>query len=256
MSRSSQFAYAQARLQARHGLRPSEATWRLLSASVDLGHYLQSARGTSLSVWVEHLQPGTDIHEIERSLRADWARYVGLVASWPPAVWRPAVNWTSVLVYLPAVAHLLGGGSPSPAPWMHNEPVLAVLAQEDEQGARVASLTTTPLAPLRGVWQAGTGVIEAWRDHWHSLRPRSDTRTVSGLAILEARIVGHLAGARGGLPGGLRLREKLAADMTRLFRDYAQTPVAVFSHLMLIALDIERLRAGLVRRKLFPARGV
>ncbi len=253
MSRTSQFAYVQARLQARHGMRPSEATWHGLSASVDLGHYLQSARGTSLSVWVEHLQPGTDIHEIERSLRADWTRYVGLVASWPPAAWRPAVNWTSALVYLPAVAHLLGGGSP--APWMLSEPALSALAREDEQSARVASLERTPLAPLSGALRAGLNTIEAWRDHWQSLWPKADTLTISGLSVLEARVVEHLAGARGGLPGGLRLREKLAADMTRLFRDYARTAVAVFSHLILTALDIERLRGGLVRRKLFPARG-
>ena len=50
-------------------------------------------------------------------------------------------------------------------------------------------------------------------------------------------------------------RRDLAQTVTRLFRRHGGTPVAVFCHLALVALDLERLRGDLVRRALFePAK--
>jgi hypothetical protein len=68
---SNQFAYVQARLQARHGQRPSEDRWRLLESSPDLASYLQGARSTSLRPWVVHLPAESSTHQVERSLRID-----------------------------------------------------------------------------------------------------------------------------------------------------------------------------------------
>ena len=46
-------------------------------------------------------------------------------------------------------------------------------------------------------------------------------------------------------------RRDLAHAVTRLFRRHGASPAAVFCHLVLVALDLERLRGGLVRRRLF-----
>ena len=49
-----------------------------------------------------------------------------------------------------------------------------------------------------------------------------------------------------------RLRPVLREDLTRLFRQFSGTALAAFAHLGLIALDVERLRAGLVLRLVLP----
>ncbi len=46
-------------------------------------------------------------------------------------------------------------------------------------------------------------------------------------------------------------RRELEKTATRLFRRHGASPTAVFSHLVLTALDLERLRGGIVRRRLF-----
>jgi hypothetical protein len=43
----------------------------------------------------------------------------------------------------------------------------------------------------------------------------------------------------------------LETGLTRLFRRHAARPAAAYAHLGLLALDIQRLRAGLLRRRLF-----
>lgn len=101
MAEHARFAYVQARLQARNGDRPSEATWRMLGASKSLGHYLESARQTGLSPWVTHLSANSDIHTIESELRGDWRTLTASVASWVPREWRAAVLWTGELADLP-----------------------------------------------------------------------------------------------------------------------------------------------------------
>lgn len=101
MAEHARFAYVQARLQARNGDRPTDATWRMLGASKSLGHYLESARQTGLSPWVTHLSAGSDVHTIEAELRGDWHTLTASVATWVPREWRAAVLWTGDLADLP-----------------------------------------------------------------------------------------------------------------------------------------------------------
>ena len=76
MADSPGFAYVQPRLQARYAARPSDAEWRLLDASVDVEHYLQAARQTSLKPWMEHLGAETSARDIEAVFREEWAATV------------------------------------------------------------------------------------------------------------------------------------------------------------------------------------
>jgi hypothetical protein len=46
-------------------------------------------------------------------------------------------------------------------------------------------------------------------------------------------------------------RHALALTLVRLFRKHGGSPAAVFCHLALVALDLERLRGGLIRRRVF-----
>lgn len=95
------FAYAHTRLQAHQGRRPTKSTWHFLNASKSLGHYLESARQTSLAPWVTHMTTASDTHSIEHGLRRDWRAYVNRVASWLPVEWRAAALFVGELADLP-----------------------------------------------------------------------------------------------------------------------------------------------------------
>ncbi|NIR32302.1 MAG: hypothetical protein GWN84_23980 [Gammaproteobacteria bacterium] len=250
MSRRAEFAYAQARLQARHGMRPSESTWRLLDASKDLAHFLQVARNSPLRPWVEHLPRHADAHLIERSLRGDWRAYVRTVAVWCPGVWRPAVAWAALLVDLPAIAHCLSHAR-LPA-WMRGDPALLPFAAT-ERSARIEALQQSEWAPVVRRWLADASVLGAWMEHWETLWA-GDGRTRTALGRLASAVREHMRQTAQADPtraAGDGARRELEARATRLFRRHTQQPPAVFAHLALIALDLERMRDGLMRRSLF-----
>lgn len=231
-------------------MRPPETTWRLLDASKDLGHFLQVARGSPLRPWVEHLPRHAGIHVLERSLRTDWRAYARGIAAWCPAPWRPAVRWTAHLVDLPAVAYALAW-SRLPA-WARDDPALGRFALADP--ALLADmLLESEWAPVARAWRAGAPVLFAWAAHWRTLWPK-ERGSAAALAYLESQVRSHLHESMQEEPtgrGGGESRRRLDARMTRLFRRHAQAPAAVFCHLVLVALDLERLREGLVRRSLF-----
>jgi hypothetical protein len=104
-----EFAYAQARLQARLGRRPAESSWQPLESSRSASHALTLARTGALAPWVEGLDDGTDVHGIERHLRARWQREVLELASWLPQAWHAALRCFG---RLPVLA--LGGEQSAP----------------------------------------------------------------------------------------------------------------------------------------------
>jgi hypothetical protein len=152
MNQLASFAYAQARLQARHGARPNAATWRRLEGISDLLHFLQSARTTGLRPWVLHFSARTDIHAMELSLRQQFRDYIADVASWQPVAWRKTVLWVQRLLDLPGLQHLLMGERA--AAWMRDDPVLKPFATGNLR-ARLEALQDSDFAPLVQAWQAG-----------------------------------------------------------------------------------------------------
>ena len=193
------FAYAQARIQARHAERPDEATWARLHASTTLGHFLTMARATGLRRWVAHLKPAHGVHDIERSLRTEFRSYVHEVASWLPERWQDATR---------AV-----GNTP--------------LESEGE----------------------GKRLLELWRARWPRMSGR-ERRALDALVETLSRHLEEMATASASSDGWV-LRAALGARLGRLFRAECEQPAAVFCHLGMIALDVERLRGALLRRALF-----
>ncbi len=80
--------YALARVAARQGQRVDDAAWRRLEASRDLDHYVAAVRSTALARWVSAMAADHDCHSMERSLRAQWRRYVEEVAGGHPQAWQ------------------------------------------------------------------------------------------------------------------------------------------------------------------------
>lgn len=251
MTRLSDFAYAQTRLQARHGMRPDARTWRRLASIGDLLHFLQTARTTPLRPWVLHFTAETSIHDVELSLRAQFRHYVWEVANWQPAPWRSAVLWVKRLPDLPALQHLLLG-QPIPR-WVRQDPTLQPFAIESRP-ALIEALRNSDCGPLLQAWQEGIGLSESWLQHWRTLWPKAGTMLTTPLELCTKRIQTYLVDLSKQPAGSSsqKARAVLAEQLTRDFRRHTHQPAATFVHLGLVALDLQQLRGALVRRAVFP----
>lgn len=222
-----EFAYAQARAQAQHGRRPGAETWSLLESSVGLSQFLHHLRGTALAPRVEHFSATTSPHVIERFLRREWRDEVDSAVRWVPARWRPAVAWTARLAELPSTGYLEHGGEPQP--WMAEDPVLSAFAAGQE---------VTP---------SGDG-LAGWLRQWRLLWPDGGDEEAA-LAKLVSLVDKY--GIRREADAADDWRSRLEARAVRILRRHREQPVTVFCHLLLCALELHRLRQGLLQRALF-----
>lgn len=216
--------YAQARLQARYGAHPVEAQWRQLGVHRDLAAYLAAARAMPCADWLAGIDDSAGPHEIERALRRCWRRGVAEVARWLPAEWRPATRWVASLIDLPAFAHR-ERGDPLPRS-VETDPQLAFLA-------------------------GGKASLEQWQTHWMRLWPQDRETECLDLKQLSLRLRRHLADfAQRDAGAAWEARRALRSRVVLAFRRAALQPVAGLLFLLLLALDLERLRAELMLRAL------
>jgi len=250
MSGNPRWSYVQARLQARHGERLQETDWRAIEAARSLDQFIERARGSRLRRFIDGVQARTSSHGIERVLRDAWRSYVTEVAGWVPEAWRQAVMWTSHVPELPIIDALLKGAAPK---WIRQDPVFAVLTETDVR-KRSAALTNSLLDPLVASGGREETLAARWYTHWYSLWPQhrmADHK--SALFDLAATINAHVERLdRAGIQEtSAAYRRDLARSVTRIFRRHSGSPAAVFCHLALVALDLERLRGDLIRRRRF-----
>ncbi|MBI1204071.1 MAG: hypothetical protein GC182_16335 [Rhodopseudomonas sp.] len=253
MSNQPRWRYVQARLQARHGERLTEDDWRALEAAQSFDHYLDRARATPLRRFVDRLNAAMTSHAIERHLGAAWRDYVAEIATWLDRDWQAATQWTALAPDLPALAALLRDDIPV---WLKHDTRWADFTEGDIP-QRLARLEKSPFAPLLPTSDHASSLATRWTAHWRSLWPTPDRTDIRALSALMQLIIDHHAQLTASLPPDTSAphRLDLARAVTRLFRRHGASPVAVFSHLVLVALDLERLRGGLSRRRLFtPAR--
>jgi len=243
-----EFAYAQARAQARHGDRLAAESWGLVESGLGLAQYLHLVRGTALAARVQHFSATTSPHAIERSLRSDWRVEVAGAARWVPSRWRAAVEWTARLPDLPALSLLAQDAAA--LPWMRADPALSPLAIDDPD-LRRSALAASSYAPLLEP-TAGGELADAWLRHWRKLWPPGDAGAgpLEALLTLVQRYRREIGASSPGETTADRHRT-LARLVLRMLRQYREQPVAVFCHLCLTALELHRLRDGLVRRALF-----
>lgn len=244
MTETHRLAFIQPRLQARHGARPAERDWRMLRSRRSLGLYLDEAHSTSLGRFTARLHANMQPHTIERLLRAAWRDYVAELSTWLGVEWRPSILWLSHLPDLAVIDHLRRGGE-APA-WLALDPRLAPLAISDAT-ARERALRQEGLVPL-SEGDAGTGASGRWRQHLARLWPTEERALLAALAVPLSAL--DDTAPRGTLPMEAQLAE-LARRLTLLFRRRAQTPLALFAHLGLVAIDLMRLRGDLLARRLF-----
>lgn len=249
MVRTAHYAYTQARLQARHGMRLDASDWHRLEAQQSLANYLHIARQTTARPWVLGLHVTDSIHTMEHLLSTQFRQYITLVANWLPAAWRPAVRWVAVLDDLPAIQHLLHGEEPPV--WMAKEQHLSDLAGASQQHV-LRAMSSSEYAPLVRSWQQHARLSQGWLEHWMSLWPNDAWAKRPALTKLTALLQQALAVSTDtSIAAHRRSREQLTARLAMMFRQHTEQPAAVFIHLALLALDLERLRGGIARRAIF-----
>jgi hypothetical protein len=221
--------YAQARIQARHGARPGAREWAAVHAAISAAALLDAARSTSLASWLPGLEASSSTHDIEAAVRERLRARIGEVALWMPEPWRRAVLWTRALLDLPALQHLAWGRTPPR--WMSRDPLVAPHLDDtpDEERARLLRL--------------------AWTETWRRLWPPCGGEDREALDALAHAVESHLEAFRRAAGGDAQgLRDALRSRVETLFRRHTLSPAAGFCHLLLVALECERMRAELVAR--------
>jgi len=262
MSADPSLEYGYARLSARLASRPDERLWRQLRSARSLQAAIDAVRGSAAAPYVAGIAMLGTIDGIELAFRQHLRARIHEVVNWAPQAWRAALRWTEVLVDLPAIRHLLGE-APLPR-WLRDDPHLAAYAEGDRI-ARRARLSEGPLAPLvaalsrhDGTARAGRRgrrgdrlhpLLHAWQAQWRQRWPSCSAEQGSALQLLVRTVDAHLA-AFASLPteDTAASRERLGERMRRQLHDAAAQPAALFAYLMLVALDLERLRGEFVLR--------
>jgi len=241
-----EFAYGQARIQARHGDRLRDSDWRNLESAQSLSRYLELARSTSLKRFLAEISPDLSAHTIERVLRREVALYAADIAAFAPRRWRPAIAWLAALPLLPLVEGFCEGAS-RPG-WLSDDATLGPLS---------ASRTYAPDAVVPGLARlvddagAPAEIGHRWLCRWRALWPEGDAADAD-----LRRVVGEILRTLGSAGGrreesGQSFRRHLVRTLTRFFRSHVASPVALVCHVGLVLIDVERLRGGLIRRSLF-----
>lgn len=248
MNSSARFAYAQARLQARHGMRPTEQLWRRLASPGDLAGFLQQAQHTTLRPWVLGMQATPNSHPLELSLRQHFRRYVDEVAGWLPENWGVVVRSTKRLPDLPLLQYLLRG-EPAP-PWLLEDAELRPFTAES-LATRLEAMHDSDSDYLATTAQRNEPLAPAWLEHWQRQWPAS-RRFAAGLEYLARLLRRYLQDARAvQVSTGSVSRQQLVSGLNHAFRRYSFEPAAACAHLGLVALDLEKLRGELLQRALF-----
>ena len=250
MTSMSGIAYAQARIQSRYGARANANVWLRLHNIHDLGSYLQTAQQTPLRPWVLGLSSTHTSHDIELALRQKYRHHVDEVASWMPPSWQKPLRWVKRLADLPVLQYLAAGGEPMD--WMKSDPDIKDFTADDPL-LRVQALQQAGARALLDSWRQNGSMLPGWLSQWNSIRPESN-HFDRGLQHLE-KVLQQQIQLQAKQQGAARATDyELILDQLRLiFRRYAFQPAAVCAYLVIVAIDVHRVRSDLMQRLFFQA---
>jgi hypothetical protein len=214
----------------------------------DLGSYLQTAQQSPLRPWVLGISSSYSSHDIELALRQKYRYHVDEVAGWMPLRWQRALRWIKHLVDLPVLQYLVAGGEPMA--WMQSDPALSGFTADDPQ-LRMHAMREAGQGSLVEAWQQEGAMLPGWLTHWNKLSPgplASDTGLKRLEQLLRERMLQAVRQKGAALPTDY---EDLLDTLRLIFRRHAFQPAAVCAYLVIIAIDLHRLRADLMQRLYF-----
>ena len=224
------YGYVQARVQARYAVLPNESIWRHIGALKSLAGFLEEARGTVLAQWVFGLSGNSSAEEIESQLQQQFHSTIIETADWFDEQWRPAVLWLSTLVQLPTLDYLIR--SNKSVEDSISDPLLLELVDQKLQNS---------------------DILQAWVDKWKTQWPNLSGRNFQNLEFLLQLLQQHWTQFSSlSVNETWQARSDLQVRLRLLFRRHVLQPSMAFVYLCLVALCLERLRAELLRRALFP----
>ncbi len=134
---------------------------------------------------------------------------------------------------------------------MRAEPAMGELCAAPSQ-ARANLLGAGPYAALSTAWLTPHTIGQAWQAEWQRRLPHVLGGIGETLGEVVRTLLAHRAAFADAPAGqGWLLRAGLHARLSLLLRRAALEPAAAFIYLALCALELERLRAELLRRVLF-----
>ena len=242
------FAYAQARIQARFAALPPEAEWERLTATRTLASFLEEARSWSFRDWVKGFSGQSDVHDLEAGLRTLFQENLEAVARWVPAPWHDAVSWVIWLARLRLLVHLQTGRK---APgWVARDASLRLML-DGEGGLDPRYLEDSGAQALV---RPQDGLVEAWTLEWRSRWPARTKEATANLEAFRSLLENHFHVFRRAKPDSAwHLRKELRERLRLRFHRHTLEPVVPFIYLTLTALDLERLRGALISRALFSS---
>lgn len=223
------YGMMQARLGARHGARIDPAQWHRLVGATSFEQFLSRARETPLAIWLEGVDPAGDPHHLEGALREAFRRHVVETAAWVPKAWQPAVLWVDTLLDLAVVLYQQEHGQEGYG-WLNG----------------FNSLDSLELPPT------GENPLAWWLARWQLLWPKeTKARTQLNELIRLVQATGEQLARLEETQTTSLLGQTLQEGLELRFRRYAMQPAALFVHLLLSVMELNRLRGELVRRRLF-----
>ncbi len=235
--------YAQARLQARFGARPTAVDFALLDASRDAIHFQEALRAGVFADYARGLGPIADPDGLESRLTTAWRDVCAEVSRWYAPLWQPAFAAFAAYPDIASLEYLRAGGAAQP--WLLADPLLGPIARvapRDRSGAVEAG--------YGGAWRSAFAGDLPLADSWRALYLSSVPATGPGVVAGLKEVASLLAAPYGvGADTG-----QSAARLERLFRRHAGTPLAAFAYLALLLRMLDRLRGGEAGR-LLPRSG-
>lgn len=245
-----EFAYAQARIQARYAVLPTETEWQRLAGTRVLGAYLEDARGGPLRPWIKGFSALSGPHDLELGLRSLAWEQVQEVSTWAPQSWGPAIRWVAWLPFLGVFERLASAqGLPT---WAREDQRLQALLDDDGIPSPLA-LKRQGLAEIAAPGDPQQ-VADRWIQEWRGRWPVSRRTQRRPLETFCQELEDHLWAFRRADPDtAWALRRRLRDHLALRLHQRPLQPLTAFLYLALILLDLERLRGDLLRRCVFPA---
>jgi hypothetical protein len=252
--------YGYARLSARLSARPDDRLWRQLRSARSLQAAIDAVRGSSAAPYVAGVGMGGTIDDVELGFRQHLRTRIREAVGWAPQAWQSALRWTEALIDLPALQHLL---AEAPLPkWLRADPQLASYVAPN-RSMRRALLAQGWLAPLIAAAETAAPprrtasarrealhpLLQAWQAQWQQRWPDCSEEEHAALQRLLRTVRSHLlAFAALSVETAAQARAALAERTLRQLHAAAAQPVALFAYLLLVAVDVERLRGEFVLR--------